>query len=599
MGGCGGGASGSGGSSAVGGGEAPARSLGDTGGRRPMGSREALPRGSSSLMRPGCRARPLLLESAATGGQRPRPAREDAASADAVGAGALGPGLGQQPLSAGGNAAGPGSSRRLRRSARPGPSPKPGDEESMSPSPTAARRRRDLAMKTLHKMAEIYGVQGPHRPVLPKCGERVDEALLREAFLREALLRESPREDLPEEDSERLRRPSGAELPEDAAVEACGGPVGPSCRLAAAPGLLASSSSQAAEALSAPLRAGPGGPPLGVGLDAWSARMESGFGTTVRHLDGPPLSARFHGGVAAVGSRSGAPAEPGFKLSLAPRPCATPAAPLASAPAGSAAAASSATLAVSAGAGGAAGAGPGGSCSPAALGAGGGAGAAPAGSGGIGSSGPEASFQSVDLPRRIKSLSPPRWKRPQPLNLGSAQAGQPAASPSSAPSGAQPQQQLEPCRHANEPSVASARSRACGGRPQQPGGAAALVEDVASPPQRGCGDDLYCERGAFPRLLSPDDTDTLGADVPHRPFTPPVVPVGWLLRNVCGSGRPSPGRAAEEAAVAGVTGMGGPDGGLWGAPSSLWGWGGSGAVLGSVEAAEESILEAPFAGRVL
>ncbi|CAE8727482.1 unnamed protein product, partial [Polarella glacialis] len=128
-----------------------ARGLGDTRRCQPNSARAATDRSPSNNARP--RARPLPLEIGLA-----RAARDDL----------YGP---SQPSSSSSATV---SSRRGRRPGKPAPA-KTADEESISPSPTAAnRRRREIAMKTLHKTAEIYGapVGGPHRHAPPSAGAR-------------------------------------------------------------------------------------------------------------------------------------------------------------------------------------------------------------------------------------------------------------------------------------------------------------------------------------------------------------------------------------------------------------------------------------------
>eukprot|EP00930_Biecheleria_cincta_P030240 TRINITY_DN20952_c0_g1_i1.p1 TRINITY_DN20952_c0_g1~~TRINITY_DN20952_c0_g1_i1.p1 ORF type:complete len:1083 (-),score=232.72 TRINITY_DN20952_c0_g1_i1:49-3297(-) len=115
--------------------------------RMPATARAARERSPSNGTRPA-KMRPLPLEKLEMGPSS-RNSREDQHGAS-------------QPSSSSSTSASV-SSRRGRRPGRP---PAKAEEESISPSPTAAtKRRRDLAMKTLHKTAEIYGapVGGPHR----------------------------------------------------------------------------------------------------------------------------------------------------------------------------------------------------------------------------------------------------------------------------------------------------------------------------------------------------------------------------------------------------------------------------------------------------
>eukprot|EP00931_Biecheleriopsis_adriatica_P057074 TRINITY_DN33848_c0_g1_i1.p1 TRINITY_DN33848_c0_g1~~TRINITY_DN33848_c0_g1_i1.p1 ORF type:complete len:1149 (+),score=286.76 TRINITY_DN33848_c0_g1_i1:243-3449(+) len=306
------------------------------------------------------------------------------------------------------------SSRRGRKPGRLGAAVKTGDEEPISPSPTAATRRRHLlAMKTLHKTAEIYGAPvGPHghrhppaarpleRPEAQACPGRPEEGqgyplVERPAFNSTLELPAEPpgaeevrkAEDesdaepsppgatgvagvdarplpfaLPRPQGERAERKSrppalepGSALPpvqqeadgvqrtprswqsltspsqvlaaqaeaEDEIVV-----FGPSCQSSAA-SLVAAPTAAAKAASSADK-------PRKTNFD-WSKALEasahsygsadawSAFGSTVRHADGPPLSARFRpggqqqGNAPRPGGAGPATASAGFELSLAPR----------------------------------------------------------------------------------------------------------------------------------------------------------------------------------------------------------------------------------------------------------------------------------------
>lgn len=646
-------------------------------GRRLVLSHEALARGSPGLARqaspatarPG-RARPLPLELGL-----PRTARGIGGGEEGGGGGSAPAVIIQQPSSGSGA---PLSGRLGRRlgfgktmnalavAATAGK--QLGDEDSFSNSPHAAtRRRRDLAMKTLHKTAEIYGVQGPgpHRPApLPKgCSDRGEEAPPRTA----------PGA-VPGADEDRATDGNGQPTPRTAlsllspsqvlAAQAeaedeivfCAPSRRPSPSLPCFPGLLAAFAAAAAGHGDEGRRGGEGGG------EAWGA-----FGATVRHWDGPPPMKASRG--AADGR---------FELALAPRspPAAVappPAAAAAAEPAPSAIAAAAratalaATLvpvlvplapalatswapedqqeprhsglvgpcadcwrgsvpAVASGAGpaenGSGGGGAGGGGGGGGRGAGrvvgiGGAAAAGAGAGGDGDDdggsedeAPVALSASVmgseDGPRRIKSLSPPRrWRRPRPLNLERGQADQ---QPSSAPSEAErgEQRRLEPFRHTNEPSApfggrlrgsmsrqantiasAVAHAAACSSTSTAGG----LGEDALASPTSG-GNGLAAGAEGSVRLPSPRDVllpprpvsprETLpaaaplapapaaaapqeavleaplaGAEPSHRPFTPPVVIIGKLLRSVYGNAAAAAGFGADLPMNGGSGGSGG------------------------------------------
>ncbi|CAE8721986.1 unnamed protein product, partial [Polarella glacialis] len=121
--------------------------------------------------------------------------------------------------------------------------------------------------------------------------------------------------------------------------------------------------------------------------------------------------------------------------------------------------------------------------------------------------GTQGAVGSQDPRRIVRSLSPPRrWKRPQPfLNLDKVQPS-PSAQPSSAPS--ESERRLEPLVHLNEP---LARARFSG---------ASLARSGANPNE------------ASHRPIASYESAKESSDVPHRPFTPPVVPIGKLLRGV-------------------------------------------------------------------
>lgn len=575
------------------------RSPGDMGIRRlPLSARGAVDH-SSPPPRPG-RVRPLPLESGMA-----RLVRDDSGVAP------------PQPFNA---SVAPSSARRGRRPGRP--SPKTGDEASMSPS--ATRRRHDLAMRSLHKTAEVYGVPDvPHRYAsLPKFNERTEEVRcvggnradevdgdklvsLSTLELPPEVMR-SMRYSLVQGEADRQQaRELGDDVGEPPPASAAGdthvelpvqvplvipppvepsptlvskkmrlvvhesnplvmsrsqeslppmvqesgeaqhtGPVSPGFLLSPAQVLAAQAEADDEIVFYAPSRR-PSHTSLPGDAGAHANGARSAFGATVRHMDGPPLSALFfadrqpgsHGNACQRRTISG-----GFALSLSPRVNAE-AAPLglrrAALPPAHAGLAESEPFS-------------GDFCASsvrgepirgvptllghdalvnpdavAAAGKQGGlaesemtcstcagclladAGISALGSVVAGTAARGTNLHSTEEQRRIKSLSPPRrWKRPEPfLNLDKETGGHLSglSAPSSAPANTEIPR-LEPFVHLHEPSA-----------PSCPRGL-----------YRSSRKDLR-DRKDIALKLPPCD-QPLPQDPPQRPFTPPVVSIGKLLR---------------------------------------------------------------------
>jgi len=136
-------------------------------------------------------------------------------------------------------------------------------------------------------------------------------------------------------------------------------------------------------------------------------------------------------------------------------------------------------------------------------------------------------LHALEEQRRIKSLSPPRrWRRPQPIaQLSDDRAGGWAEVPS-APSSAPSEHEIR------RPSPFPPPPR----RPPPTEGLepSSLVLGVD---RRSEGESRVWKTGPVAPLKVQPGIDVHLADTPHRPFTPPVVPVGKLLRGVFDSQR--------------------------------------------------------------